>query len=154
MSENKVIIKNKGLVRAEFNFWVGLYMDKFYDGLENKKLIGNKCPKCGHVFLPPRKICGKCKVTIPLEENWVDLPETGTLENYTLTAYKVSDRRGRKGKSLKPYGMIKIDGTNCGIVYPLNNMEPEEIKTGMKVKIEWAKKTKGEPSDIEGFVKV
>ncbi|MHA1487964.1 MAG: zinc ribbon domain-containing protein [Promethearchaeota archaeon] len=73
MSEDKVIVANKGMVRADFSFWVGQYLDKFLDNLENKKLVGNKCPKCGDVFVPPRKICGKCNVVIPLEENWVDL---------------------------------------------------------------------------------
>ena len=31
----KIVVANKGLVRAEFAFWVGQYMDKFYDALEN-----------------------------------------------------------------------------------------------------------------------
>ena len=58
MSEDKVIVSNQGMVRADFNFWVGRYLDKFFDNLENKKLVGNKCPKCDDVFVPPRKICG------------------------------------------------------------------------------------------------
>jgi len=51
-------------------------------------------------------------------------------------------------------GMIQIDGSNTAIVYRLLNLKPDEIKTGMKVKIEWAEKTKGDPSDIKGFVKM
>lgn len=69
----KLVVTTKGFVRADFSFWVGLYMDKFYDSFENKKIIGNKCSKCKKVFVPPRKICGKCNVTIPLENNWVNL---------------------------------------------------------------------------------
>jgi hypothetical protein len=153
MSEDKVIVVNKGMVRADFNFWVGRYLDKFYDNLENKKVIGNKCLKCSTVFVPPRKICGKCNVVIPLEENWVDLPETGTLENYTITPYRVNDRTYRKAKNLL-LGMVQIDGSNTSIVYRLLNLEPSDIKIGMKVKIEWAEKTKGDPSDIKGFVKM
>jgi uncharacterized OB-fold protein len=153
MSEEKVIVANKGLVRADFNFWVGRYMDKFYDGLENKKIIGNKCPKCGDVFVPPRKICGKCNVVIPYEKNWVDLPDTGTLINYTVTAYKVNDRSHRKAKP-QIIGMVNIDGSNTAIIYRIIDMEPSEVKTGMKVKVEWNDKTKGDPSDIQGFVKV
>jgi len=150
----KVIEKTKGLVRAEFNFWVGLYMDKFYDALKEQKVIGNKCPKCGDVFCPPRKICGKCNETISLEENWVDLPSTGTLINWTATPYKVSDR-GSRGAGKKPaaVGMVQIDGSNTAIVYRLLKMELDEIKTGMKVAIEWNAKSKGAPSDIKGFVK-
>ncbi|TFF99743.1 MAG: hypothetical protein EU542_08735 [Promethearchaeota archaeon] len=152
MSE-KIIIANKGLVRAEFNFWVGQYMDKFYDGLEQKKIIGNKCPKCGDVYCPPRKICGKCNESLSLTENWVDLPDTGTLTNFTMTPYKVSDRRTRQVKKLQTLGMVQIDGSNTAVVYPLLDIESAELKMGMKLKVQWEEKTKGDPSDIKGFVK-
>ncbi len=153
MSEDKVIVVNKGMVRADYNFWVGRYLDKFFDNLENKKLVGNKCSKCGDVFVPPRKICGKCNLVIPLEENWVDLPDTGILKNYTITPYRVNDRTHRKTKDLL-LGMIQIDGSNTAIVYKLINLKPDEIKIGMKVKVEWEEKPKGDPSDIKGFVKM
>jgi len=153
MSE-KLIVANKGLVKADFNFWVGRYMDKFYDGLEQKKIVGNKCTKCGMVYVPPRQFCGKCNEILPLDQNWVDLPDTGILGNYTMTPYKVSDRRERKVKDLQILGMVQIDGSNTGIVYRLLDIKPEELKTGMKVKIKWEEKTKGDPSDIKGFVKV
>ena len=153
MSEDKVIVSNQGMVRADFNFWVGRYLDKFFDNLENKKLVGNKCPKCDDVFVPPRKICGKCNMVIPLEENWVDLPDTGTLLNYTITPYRVNDRTHRKTKDLL-LGMVQIDGSNTSIVYRLMNLNPNEVKIGMKVKIEWAEKPKGDPSDIKGFEKL
>jgi uncharacterized OB-fold protein len=153
MSEDKVIVANKGMVRADFNFWVGRYLDKFYDNLENKKVVGNKCSKCSAVFVPPRKVCGKCNVTLPLEENWVELLDTGTVLNYTITPYRVNDRTHRKAKNLL-LGMVQIDGSDTSIVYRLLNLEPSEVKIGMKVRIEWVEKTKGDPSDIKGFVKV
>jgi len=153
MSEDKVIVANRGMVRADYNFWVGQYLDKFFDNLENKKLIGNKCSKCGDVFVPPRKICGKCNVSIPLDQNWVNLPETGILKNYTITPYRVNDRTHRKAKDLL-LGMVQIDGSKTTIVYRLLNLDPKEVKIGMKLKLEWVEKTKGEPSDIKGFVKM
>ena len=50
--------------------------------------------------------------------------------------------------------MIQIDGSNTGIVYRLLDMETDDIKIGMKLKVEWEDKPKGDPSDIKGFVKV
>jgi uncharacterized OB-fold protein len=149
----KIIAANKGLIRAEFAFWVGQYMDKFYDALENKKIIGNKCPKCGDVFVPPRKICGKCNEKIHFDENWVDLPDTGTLKNYTITHYRVNDRASRKTKKPQIIGMVQIEGSNTAIIYRLLDLEPKEVKTGMKLRIQWGEKTKGDPSDIKGFRK-
>jgi uncharacterized OB-fold protein len=153
MSEEKIIVANKGLVRAEFAFWVGQYMDKLYDAMEKKKIIGNKCPECGYVFVPPRKICGKCNLTIPLDQNWVDLPNTGTLINYTITPYKINERSDRKVKKHQIIGMVQIDGSNTGIIYRLLDLKPEEVKIGMKLKIEWEETPKGDPSDIKGFIK-
>jgi hypothetical protein len=153
MSE-KVVVTEKGFVRAEFSFWVGRYMDKFYDALESKKIIGNSCPKCGKVFVPPRKICGGCNEEIALDENWVDLPDTGTLLNYTITNYKVSDRIARKGKKSQIVGIVQIDGGDTAIIYPLLNMEPDVVKIGMKLNVVWEEKLKGHPSDIKGFRKV
>ncbi|MFX1571619.1 MAG: Zn-ribbon domain-containing OB-fold protein [Promethearchaeota archaeon] len=150
----KLIVTNKGPVRAEFSFWVGQYMDKFYDALEHKKIIGNKCPKCEDVFVPPRKICGKCNEKIPFDNNWVDLPDTGSLKNYTITYYKVNDRSSRKVKKPQIIGMVQIDGSRTTIVNRLIDISPEEIKIGMNVKVQWEAKTKGDPSDIRGFVKL
>ena len=149
----KLVVTTKGFVRADFSFWVGRYMDKFYDSFENKKIIGNQCSKCKKVFVPPRKICGECNETIPLEINWVNLPNTGTLLNYTVTHYRVSDRTARKAKKPQLIGMVQIDGSDTAIVYRLLNLEPEEVKIGMKVIIKWEEKTKGAPSDIKGFIK-
>ncbi len=154
MSEEKLVVANKGLVRAEFAFWVGQYMDKFYDALENKKIIGNKCPKCGDVFVPPRKICGKCNEKISLDQNWVDLPDTGTLKNYTYTYYKINDRSSRKVKKPQIIGMVQIDGSNTAIINRLLKINPEDVKIGMNLKIQWEEKPKGDPSDIKGFITV
>ncbi len=148
----KIVVTNKGMVRAEFTFWVGKYMDKFYDNLENKKIVGNKCPKCSDVFVPPRQVCGKCNEIIKLEENWVDLPDEGTLTNYTITKIKVTERNTRKMKETI-VGLVQIDGSNTAIIYKLLNIEPAEVKIGMKLKIEWNEKIKGAPGDIKGFVK-
>jgi len=151
--EEKVVVTNRGMVRAEFNFYVGKYLDKMYDAFENKKLVGNQCPECKEVFFPPRKICGKCKLTMPLEENWVDLSDTGTLKSYTASPYKINERGSRKVKKNKLIGIVQIDGTNSGIIYELLDMEPEEAKIGMKLKTVWVDKPKGEPMDIQGFTK-
>ncbi len=149
----KVVVVNKGFVRADFSFWVGQYMDKFYDAFENKKIIANKCPECRKVYLPPRKICGNCNKTILLDNNWVNLPNTGTLLNYTITHYRVSDRTARKAKKSQIIGMVQVDGSDTAIIYRLLNIQPEEVKIGMKLKIEWEEKPKGNPSDIKGFVR-
>lgn len=136
------------MVRGEFNFWVGVPMDKFYDGLESKKLVGNKCSKCGKVFCPPRKICGDCFVEA---KEFIDLPETGVLKNYTITNYKVNERGTRKINKDMITGLVQIDGANTTITVPIVNVEPDQVTEDIKVKIVWNKRIKGLPADITGF---
>ena len=138
----------KGMVRASFNFWVGLPMDKFYDGLKEGKLIGNKCPKCGKVFLPPRKTCGDCFVRV---DEYVDMPETAVLKNFTVTNYKVAERKSRKVKKDIMVGLVQVDGSDTAMMLQIMNTTPAELKTGMKLKIVWNKRLKGHPDDIRGF---
>lgn len=142
------VYKKKGMVRAEFNFWVGLYMDKFYDGLQEKKFIGTKCSKCGKVFLPPRNRCGDC---FAKAEEFVDLPETGILKNFTVTCYKINERGLRKVNKESIVGLVQVDGSDTAFMIPIINAEPDKLQEGMKVKVVWNRRQKGIPEDIAGF---
>ena len=141
----------KGMVRAEFNFWVGIPMEKFYVGLEQKKFIGTKCPKCSKVFLPPRKTCGDCFVECT---EYVDLPETGVVTNFTVTNWKIQERKPRKIKKSMIAGLVKVDGASNAMLVPIINVEPDKVEEGMKVKVVWKNKVKGHPNDISGFAPV
>ena len=146
--EGQDIYVKKGMVRAEFNFWVGIPMDKFYDGLQESKLVGNKCPKCGKVFCPPRKICGDCFVEA---KEFLDFPETGVLKNYTITPYKINERGTRNVKKDTIAGLVQVDGADTAMLVPIVNVEPDQLKEDMKVKVVWNKRLKGIPDDIKGF---
>jgi uncharacterized OB-fold protein len=138
----------KGAVRAEFDFWVGLYLDKFLEGLEQKKFIGNKCSKCGKVYIPPRKICGDCFAHI---EEYIDLPDTGILTNFTYTNLQITERRPRKSTITRMLGLVKLDGADSSMLLPVIETEPKNLKIGMKVQVVWSETIKGQPTDIKGF---
>lgn len=148
LKEGQDIYVKKGMIRAEFNFWVGVPMDKFYDGLQEMKFVGTKCSKCGKVFLPPRKICGDCFAEA---NEFVDLPETGVLKNFTTTNYKISERGSRKVQKDIIVGLVQVDGADSGFITQIINTTPDKLEEGMKVKVVWAKKPKGIPEDIAGF---
>ena len=147
----KQVDVTEGIVRADFEYWVGKYMDKFYESLEKQKFIGIKCPSCNKIYFPPRKICGECFKTIPLENCWVDLATTGTLTNFTATNYSVSERRKKKSDKTTVIGLIKIDGSDTAIIYPILDVQEKDVKIGMKLDVVWNKKMTGSPNDIKGF---
>ena len=123
-------------------------MEKFYDGLENKKFIGTKCSKCGKVFLPPRNRCGDC---FAKAEEFIELPDTAVLKNFTVTNYRIVERRKSKRKDTYIIGLVQVDGADTAMVLSILNINPDDLKEGMKVKVVWAQETKGHPNDIAGF---
>ena len=141
----------KGMVRAEFDFWVGIPMDKFLDALEQEKLIGNKCPKCGKVFCPPRKICGDCFVQC---DEYVDLPNTGVVKNFTWTKFKIEERKSRERKKPNLVGLVQVDGADNAMIIPIENAKAEDLEDGMKVEAVFGRRKKGSPEDLKGFAPV
>jgi uncharacterized OB-fold protein len=147
----KQVETTEGIVRADYDYWVGKYMDRFYDGLEKQRVTGIRCPSCKKVYIPPRKVCGGCFKTIPLEGNWVDLASRGTLVNFTATRYSVSERRKKKNEKTTIVGLIKVEGADSAIIYPLLDVQEQDVKLGMKLDVVWNKKLTGSPNDIKGF---
>ncbi len=150
MDEKRVEITT-GFVQAEYNFWVGKYMDKFYDGLLTKKIIGNKCPTCAKVFVPPRKICGKCFETIDFDNHWVELDGIGTLLNFTTTPYMITEAGKEKTSETTLIGMVRFEGSDTAVVYKILGVEEQGLKIGLKMQVVWNDSLKGCPSDIKGF---
>ena len=148
LKDDQDIYVTKGMIRADFEFWVGTFMDKFYDGLQEKKFIGTKCSKCGKVFLPPRNVCGDCFVKA---ETFVDLPGTGVLKEFTVTDQKVTERTTKKGNKEIIVGLVQVDGADTAMIIRIVNATPDQLKEGMKVKVVWEAKIKGQPGDIAGF---
>ncbi len=54
---------------------------EFAQNLLQGKIVGNKCSKCGHVYLPPRSGCSKCfsRDLVPHE-----VPPEATLRAFTV----------------------------------------------------------------------
>lgn len=119
-------------VAPVFSWSVGNYMERFFDELRAGKFMGVKCPDCGRVYLPPRMVCERCFTKI---EDWVDLPDTGTIETFTVGSVRV----GEDGELLdlddpEIIGMVKHDGADTGLVARVTGLDPEEVEAGLKVR--------------------
>jgi len=112
-----------------FNWSVGNWMEQFYDGMKEGKILASRCPACGRVYLPPRMICERCFVKA---EEWVELPETGTVETYT-EAYVKLNLEGKLEDLSSPeiIAMVKHDGADTCIA---GRLEGSGASVGMRVK--------------------
>lgn len=124
----------------------GVAIGRYLSGFKEGKIIARKCNKCGRVMLPPRMFCELC--WRPTDE-WVQVKDTGIVNTFSVCRVNWDASRLKKGQ--KPYlpAVIEIDGASpgMGIMHLLDEVEPEDLKIGMKVKAVWKK-----PSEREGAI--
>ena len=101
----------------------------FFDELENKKIIGNKCTECGKLHLPARPICDQCKSqSVELFE----FSENATLEAFSVvyitTSKFLAAGYGRENPNC--VGIVKMeDGPKISTeLYGFDLTHPEKIQ--------------------------
>lgn len=93
---------------------------RYYDELENGKILGRKCPACGTVQFPPRIACTSCGA---FEQEWVEISGKAMLTDITLP----SRMTGPSLEVFKPFVMGCFDmeeGAELNGI--LHNVTPEE----------------------------
>ena len=58
-------------------------VQKFYESLEEGKILGRKCPACGAVEFPPVYACNTCG---NLETEWVEISGKGVMKSIVMPA--------------------------------------------------------------------
>ena len=102
----------------------------FYKFVSEKQLMAAKCNECGNVILPPKPMCTKCLST---NLKWIELEGAGKLLSYTVIHVAPE-----QFQSMAPYtvGIVEL---KKGLRLPgmIRNVNPEEIKIGMDLKIDF-----------------
>ena len=111
--------------------------------LFRSRLIGVHCKKCKRTVIPPRNFCEWCFRPM---DNWVHLPETGTVNTFSL-CYVTWDMKVLTDPEIP--AVIDIDGTSplMGIMHKLGEVDPKTVRIGMQVQAVWKP-----PEEREGSI--
>ena len=132
--ERKKLIKlESGEAEQPFKWSAGSYGSKFLTELrDNKKFVGVKCPSCGKVYVPPRRVCGPCFEELT---ELVPVSDEGEIITYTVVSFGFVDPSTGEQKPV-PYGyaVVKLDGADTYLMHFVDETDPEKIKIGDRVK--------------------
>ena len=137
----------EGKLALPYQYFAGQTGSRFIISLrDEKKIRGLKCEKCNKVFVPPRSTCELCFENI--SDNWVDVANTGTVTGFTIIRYEEPHQPVKP-----PYilALIKLDGADTPIAHIVKGVALSKMKTGLKVKAVFAKKTTSTIMDIDHF---
>jgi len=152
MNEEKkqLITVESGEAEQPFRWSAGIYGSKFLTELrDNKRFVGIRCPRCGKVYMPPRRVCGPCFVELT---ELVPVSDEGEIITYTVVSFGFVDPATGKQKPV-PYGYaaIKLDGADTYLLHFLDETDPAKIRVGARVKAVFEEERTGSMLDIRYF---
>ena len=128
-------------------------VQSYVEFLNNKKLMGSKCKKCGELYAPPRKLCTKCNVA---EMEWVSLSGKGKVEAFSCISVGTQFMTDKGYSFKKPYcfSIIKLDEGPMisGQLVGVDESKPDTIKIETPVQVKFLEvDVKGETRVDLGF---
>ena len=104
---------------------------KFFRGLADGKLIGQRCPVCEKVYVPPR---GACPVDGVPTTDEVEVADHGTVTTFCIVNVPFT------GQQIPiPYvsAYVLLDGADIAFLHLILGIEAADVRMGMRVKAVW-----------------
>jgi uncharacterized OB-fold protein len=115
--------------------------------LQEGRLIGQRCPACGKVYIPPRGACPRDGVPTTDE---VELPDHGIVTTFCIVNVPFMGQ-----KITPPYvaAYVLLDGADIPFQHLILECAAEDVRMGMRVEAVWKPREEGVPGlqNIEYF---
>ena len=109
-------------------------------GLEQGRLLAQRCPRCRKVYIPPR---GSCPVDgVPTDEE-VELPDRGIVTTFCIVNVPFYGQ-----KIAPPYvcAYVLLDGADIPFLHLILDCSAEDVRMGMRVEAVWKPRAEWGPT--------
>jgi uncharacterized OB-fold protein len=121
-------------IHIDYRFTAGLAQSRFLKGLSEGRFLGQRCPVCEKVYVPPR---GSCPTDGVATTDEVELANTGTVTTYCVVNVPF------QGQAIQiPYicAQILLDGANIAFMGLIQELPADQVRMGMRVEAVWVEK--------------
>lgn len=118
-------------IHVDYRFTAGLAQSRFLKGLSEGKFLGQRCPRCNKVYVPPR---GSCPTDGVATTDEVELGHRGTVTTYCVVNVPF------QGQSIEiPYicAQILLDGANLAFMGLIQEIPADQVRMGLRVEAVW-----------------
>ena len=118
-------------IHVDYQFTAGLAQSRFLKGMSEGRILGQRCPRCRKVYVPPR---GSCPTDGVPTVDEVELGHSGTVTTYCVVNVPF------QGQSIEiPYicAQVLLDGANIAFMGLIQEIPTDQIRMGMRVEAVW-----------------
>jgi len=118
-------------VRLSYQHSASHEESRFLRGVIEGRLVGQRCPACGKVYIPPR---GACPVDGVPTTDEVELPDRGTVTTFCVVNVPFLGQR-----IAPPYvsAYVLLDGADIAFQHLILECDASEVRMGMRVEAVW-----------------
>jgi uncharacterized OB-fold protein len=130
-ADQEMITDIEAPVYLKYNFTAGTAAARFLTQVKKGKLIGQSCPSCEQVYIPPRGSCPACGC--PTEKE-VEVADKATIQSFTIVAIPIP------GNPIQPPYIIAnlvADGANISFLHLISECVNEDVHIGQRVQAVW-----------------
>ena len=118
-------------VRLHYQHTASPEESRFLRGLADGRLLAQRCPACGKVYVPPRGACPTDGVPTTDE---VELPDRGIVTTFCVVNV---DYPGQRVSAPYVAAAVLLDGADIPFQHLILGCDPDEVRMGMRVRAEW-----------------
>jgi uncharacterized protein len=118
-------------VRLRYKHTASAEESRYLRALQAGKVIGQRCPVCGKVYIPPR---GACPVDGVPTTTDVELPDVGIVTTFCVVNVPF---QGQRIPSPYVAAQILLDGADIAFQHLILGCEPADVRMGLRVRAVW-----------------
>jgi len=108
---------------------------RFADALVRGRILGQRCPQCQRIYVPPKGYCPLCVVLLG-EEHDVEVGDHGTVTGFTIVA--PVRYYGQTKTEPFVYASILLDGASGTLGgQDVSGIPADKVRPGMRVRAVW-----------------
>jgi hypothetical protein len=118
-------------MRLEYRYAAGVATSRFLRGIAQGRILGQRCPGCLKVYVPPRGSCPRC--ALPTEE------EVAVSDKGTVTTFAIVRVPSEAIRVPLPFASVHVllDGADVPFFSVVQECPLEAVRIGMRVQAAW-----------------
>ncbi|MGW1602502.1 Zn-ribbon domain-containing OB-fold protein [Streptomyces eurythermus] len=117
--------------RLDYTYSPGRAQSAYIDALSTRRIVGERCPSCRKVYVPPRGACPTCGVATAEQ---VDVGPRGTVTTFCIVNIKA------KNLDIEVpyvYAHIALDGADLSLHARIGGIPYDRVRMGLRVEPVW-----------------
>lgn len=118
--------------RLDYTYSPGRAQSAYLEALASRRVVGERCPSCHKVYVPPRGACPTCGVAT---DEQVEVGPRGTVTTFCVVNIKA------KNLNIEVpyvYAHIALDGADLALHARIGGIPYDQVRMGLRVEPVWS----------------